>query len=253
MRSLSTLVVLVAGALLCGSAPARAAMIFQDDFEGHALGTILTSTVNPPIGASYANCTYGVITASPTQTNTSHVVGPRGDPNNRTDWLNISAANQAAAQGQVVTFSFDAFVTRGSGSTVGGVGFGTFSTTSYLGRGWGIRLYRNGDLAYYDGTFHTIGTFATDQWNHVDVVADYRLKTFTATVGAVKWTGNFATATGNDTFNALTMSVDSAVWTQGVRGYYDNVLIQYGQVPEPSALLLLATGGVLACAWRKRK
>ncbi len=137
MKSLSTLVVLVVGALLCGSAPASAAIIFEDNFEGHPVGTLLSAAVTPPIGASYEGSTYGEIIAG-LGTNTSQCVGPRENNLAAVDWLNISAANQTAAENQVVGFSLDLYVTKVDGCDAG-VSISTFKTQSWYGRGFSVR------------------------------------------------------------------------------------------------------------------
>ena len=253
MRPLSTLVVFVLalGALLCFSAPASAALIFQDDFEGHAIGTLLSGAVSPPVGDAYTGSVYGKVIAGTSTNNTSQVVGTRGGPTNRIDWLNVSAASQAAAQNQVVTFRCDAYVASGTSTADGGMSFGTFTSLAYAGGAWNVDLFVTGEVKYYDTGWHTLGTFATDQWNPVEVVADYGTQTFKITVGnVVGLGGNFQTAAGNNTLSALSIGLDAAAYNVGSSYYYDNVSIQ---VPEPSALLLLATGGVLACARRKRK
>ena len=98
-----------------------------------------------------------------------------------------------------------------------------------------------------------MGTFTTNQWHHVYVNSDYAAKTFEMTLdNNVTWQGAFAAFSGqygNASFSGLAVDVGGDAASQGVKGYYDNVSMQ---IPEPSALLLLASG-VLVCAWRKRK
>jgi len=224
MKALSTLAVLVAGTLLGGSAPASAGIIFEDNFESQPVGTAL-SALTPPIGGgSYAGSTYGKIMAAGLGGNTGNYVGPTRNPSATVDWLNISAANQTAITNQVVTFSLDAYVM--SGTTATGFGITTFTSQGYAGGGFNITLGVNGDVTYYDGSYHTIGTFATDQWNHVTVVADYGTQTFKITVGnVIGQGGNFPTAAGNNTFSGLYLGNDSGPYIEEQYVYYDNVCL----------------------------
>ena len=248
MKALSTLVVLVAGVLLCGSAPASAGIVFEDNFESHTVGTTLSAN-SPTIGESYAGSTYGKIMAAGLGGHTGNYVGPA--ITGSFDWLNISAANQTAVTDQVVTFSLDAFVM--TGTTAAGMAIATFTTQGYGGGGINIDLNTNGDVWYYGSGAQKLGTFTTNQWNHVTVVADYGKQTFKITVGndIIEQSGTFLT--GANTFSGLYLANDTAAYDEEKYVYYDNVSVWYGQVPEPSALLLLATGSVLACARRKRK
>jgi hypothetical protein len=254
MRSLSTLMfVFVIGALACFASPAFATVLFQDSFEGQVVGNPL-SGCTPPVGASYSGSGYGLIADAvaapgPGATNSGKFVGGINVGNE--DWLNLSAASQAATAGQVVTFNFDAYVT-GDQTNAFGLDVATFTSHGYAGGAWNIILARNGSLRYYDGDYQTaVGTFATDTWVPVHVVADYTAKTFQATVGATTFGGNFQPSTGNGQLSTMYISSDQS----RADVYYDNVSVTVGAVPEPSSLVLVAVGlvGLLAYAWRKRK
>ncbi len=262
MRSFSTLVlVLVVGSLLYFSSPASATTIFQDDFESHT-GRIVTvgdqlSSLVPLIGESYTTTLANesgvpaviadVTTApGPGETNSGNFVDLKTLSYN---WANISAVNQSAIQGKVVEFKYDVYVESGVAPQAG-LDIGTHMGQWY-GSGWNIILSTNGDVWYYDTTYHKAGTFAAGSWVPVCVVADYGAKTFDATVGTLlNFSGAFQTSSGNDAFASLILTRDSGGDTSV---YVDNLAITL--VPEPCSLVMLPVGvvGLLAYAWRKRR
>lgn len=261
MRSFSTLVlVLVAGSLLCFSSPAGATTIFQDDFESHTGRTVTVgnqlSSLVPLIGESYTTTLANesgvpaviadVTTApGPGETNSGNFIDLKTMSYN---WANISTLNQSAIQGKVVEFKYDAYVESGT-DLQAGLDFGTHMGQWY-GSAWNIILSSNGDVLYYDTTYHNAGTFTTNSWVPVRVVADYGTKTFDATVGALSFSGDFQTSSGNDTFAGMILCRDSGC---GTSLYVDNLAITL--VPEPGSLVMLVVGafGLLAYAWRRRK
>jgi hypothetical protein len=254
MRSLSTLLfVLVCGTLVCFSSPVFATVLFQDDFEGQTVGAFLQACT-PPIGGGW----YGAGIAAnqfviaskdaapgPGAGNTGKFLYPNGPSCDNFGFL--SAAAQAASTDQVVTYSMNMYVPSGAG-TFGGIS--SYASAS----GWSLNIFdvypfTDGTVKYYnegDTKQQTApGTFTTDAWISVQIVADFTLGTYTANVGGV---------TFSDVLNSNATSVSRCYLSTSSGGIaFDNLSIT--TVPEPSTLLLTATGllGLLAYAWRKRK
>jgi hypothetical protein len=241
---------------LASPASAQVTVIFQDNYEADGLDTVLASN-SPQVGLSYDGSVYGRVGDDASvfglgSSNTTKFVGPQVGVINSQDFWNISAADQAAITGQKVTIDFDAYV----GSAVSAIVFDVTSQDpggggpANFGPGFDIELYSTGVLRYWSSASveETVpGTFATDTWIPVHIVADFAAHTFDATVGAVSVTGaTFYTATNPNFFERLQVSGG------GGEGYYDNVSITYAGVPEPSTLLLMATS-VLGLVYLRRK
>lgn len=270
MRLFSTLVlVLLLDTLMCFSSPAYATTIFQDDFEGQTVGNTLASCTPPlDVGASYSGIhpsTGNILdgTTNPPGGGASgsakFVGGTRTSTSDITESMCISSADQTAATGKVVKFNLDAYVV-GSTSAGFALDISAFSSTNpaqwWLGRSWNIFLGTTGTLAYYDaiggydGGYHNVvGSFRTDTWVPVEVVANYGTLTFQATVDGTNFGGNFAPDAGNNSFNSFAVGRD----VLNVSSFIDNVSIQI--IPEPSTITLLTTAliGLFCYAWRKRK
>jgi hypothetical protein len=254
MRSFSSLaVVLAIAAMACFSSPAFATAIFQDDFEGHTVGTALTATTPNPVGTSYAG-NWAIMDASTT---------PPGVAASGTGFTGMAAtmdvgqallspADTAAVTGKVVQFNFDYYAV--SAYPTSSSDLITFNS-GMAERGWDIMLYGNGSVKYYNADVAgggmvaagAAGSFAANTWVPVQLVADYTAHTFQATVGAYSFSGAWA-AGGASTFDKVYMCGNG-----NTRFFVDNLSVQ--MVPEPSSLALIATGllGLLAYAWRTRK
>jgi hypothetical protein len=254
MRSLATFVfVLVCGALMCFNSPAFATVLFQDDFEGQAVGALLQSCTPPVGGGSYAAgiaanqlvIADAAMAPIPGVGNAGKFLCPNGPSSD--GFAVLSAAAQTASTGQVVTYSMNMYVPSGSG-TFGGIG--SYGSAS----GWGLNIFdiypfTDGVVKYYNNGDTTLqiaaGTFATDTWIPVQIVADFQHGTYAANVGGV---------TLSDVLNSSAVSGSRFYLSASTDGIaFDNLSIT--TVPEPSALLLMTAGllGVLAYVWQKRK
>jgi hypothetical protein len=205
------------------SAPAAengATVIFQDDFEQHAAGTKL-STLKPPVGGSYEGATTSAIAAladadAPT-------TAPRGGQRfaksmANLDFLVLNDKDSAAAKAQTVRFAFDIYVV---GHSSGGADIQTFCDAApNETRGFNLLLGNDGTIKYYAREWKPVeGTFTTDAWVPVEVVADYGRHIFKATVGKATFSGKFDT--GIDRFNRFFLGrTGSSVF------FYDNVTVE---------------------------
>ncbi|MBU4272136.1 MAG: PEP-CTERM sorting domain-containing protein [Planctomycetes bacterium] len=258
MRPFSTLTIaLVLISLVCFSSPASATIIFQDSFEGQTVGAAV-STLTPPIGLSY--------TGSAGTVRDTSTVPPGGGGGGSSkfvagstaggDWMFTKPADRTATAGQVITTELDAYYVSSTETTCN-----TFTTFPGDGTTWGTSAWQigvspTGVLKKYEGGADWVNvagapTIHTDQWIHVKVVGDYTAKTFTATVDGFTFSGVFSTgASAGNTYGKLYVS--SPNYTSM---FYDNVAVYTGVIPEPSTLVLLASGlvGLLCYAWRKRK
>lgn len=265
MRSFSAFVfALVLGSLVGFVQPALGALVtmFQDDFELDASGTSL-SACTPEVGVGYSNVgsclvsnTAWVQSVTDPGPSTPGQFAGSSWANGQTAvaWPKISNANKTLATNQVVTFKLDVWEQSGTGASDQDQFIGTFGDTSYNNGSFDIKLGSDGSVWSYDSNsaFNARGTYSTNAWVPVTIVADFSAKTYHATVGSLAWDGTFRTdtGTGNNTFQYMFLQHNG-----GGNGVFDNLLITTGQVPEPSTLLLITTGsiGLLAYAWRKRK
>jgi hypothetical protein len=257
MRSLSTVVVvaLVFGALLCVASSALAApvVLFQDDFEAYSVGSGVNG-LSPVVGSPWAASSSAVVAdvttdPAPGATNSGKFYSPLNS-NGSFGYANPTTDGITASVGQVITFKMDVY--QPSVTTAYGGGIGAYGSTSGYGQNiFDLVLRPNGVLEWYnagDTTLQTAGgTFATDTWIPVTIVADLAAKTYTADVGGV---------TVSDVFNSSAANQLGQLFISPNTFRFDNLLVTIpGQVPEPSTFLLIVTGllGLLAYAWRKRK
>lgn len=221
-------------------------IIFQDDFNGHAGGDLLSS-YTPPVGDSYAG-EWAIIKEGGVGGTDYTGMASTMD----TGQMHISAANTAAITGQKVQFNFDFYAGYGESDLI------TFGS-GFTGRGWDLLLKGDGSIRYYNEDVTTgggyvsaggAGSFAGNAWVPVKVVADYGMHTFDATVGTYSFSGDWGAA-GGSTFERVHMCGNG-----NSRFYIDNLSIQSPPaVPEPSSMALIVMGSLslLAYAWRKRR
>ncbi len=257
MRPLSTLVsAVVLGALACLASPASAGVIFQDNFQGHNVGDAVHNLV-PPIGEGYywsGADHYGYIYDDTTNppggaVGDKFVGGLLGLNGYGRQNAVITAANETAATNQVVQFNLDAYVV-GTATQAYALDLSTFTSGGvYDGRAWNVLLNTNGTLSIYDGAFSDVpgGSFHTDTWVPVEVVADYGAGTFQATVDGFTFGGNFATAAGNNTFRRVSIGESG-----NTPVFIDNLTVEI--VPEPTAASMLVLGLVgMVCGARRKQ
>ncbi len=201
------------GAPFVGSGPS-AKIIFQDDFQDHVVGENVHNKV-PPIGEGYfwpgANH-YGFIDNNTTNppggaAGDKFVGGLSGLNGYGQQNAVITAADEVAATNQVVQFNLDAYVV-GTATQAYALDLSTFTSGgAYDGRAWNILLNTNGTFSIYDGAFSNVpgGSFRTDTWVPVEVIADYGEGTFQATVDGFTFSGNFSTSAGNNTFRRISI------------------------------------------------
>jgi hypothetical protein len=227
-------------------------IIFEDNFDGHTGGDLLSS-YTPPIGASYEG-PWKIIKDG--GVGGTDYTGQSTYVDNQS--MYISSAHTTAIAGRKVQFNFDYFAMPHATSGSDIVSFDAGSG-AYTGRGWDILLYGNGSIQYYDadvtenGGYVNVapaGTFTTYDWVPVKVVADYGTHTFDATVDGYSFSGAWEAAGGSTFQKTLFAANGSNLF------YIDNLKIQSPPpIPEPSTLVLTSVGvfGLLAYAWRKRK
>lgn len=201
--------------LLCGASTADAKVVFRDDFQAYTVGDVVHNLL-PPIGEGYywlgANH-YGYINDN-TTTPPGGAAGEKfvgglpslagyGQQN-----AVITAADELAATNQVVHFNLDAYVV---GTTAQNYGLDLSTLASggvYVGRAWDINLQTNGTISIYDDSgYNNVpgGSFRTDTWVPVEVIADYAAGTFQATVDGFTFGGNFSTDPDNNTFRRVSI------------------------------------------------
>lgn len=226
----------------CLASSVGAAIIFQDDFEGQPLGAGLWACT-PPIGQSYNG---PLPSQSPICDSATNPPGGgaggslqfTGGTNVRQS-MYISAADKTNATGKVVTFSADLYMMAGSSAQ--GVETAAFNATPnwYSGSSFDVLVRADGTAAYYDDTltnWHNVtGTFQTDAWVSLEVIADYTAHTYQATLDGITWTANF---TGYSAPMADTVGLFSLAPVNASSTYFvDNVSVTI--IPEPASLALL--------------
>jgi hypothetical protein len=253
-------------AVACTAAYAAPVVIFQDNYEGYAVGTDLPGQT-APIGSYQTPLSPNIkvadasTEADPGATNSGKFAA------DRSSGMFVVPAGGALTN-HTVKFQWDAWVSDLNGGSSGGQDPGTFDSTNWVptGAGWNITLATNGNVSWYGpatpgdagaNNAVVVGTFATDTWVPVTVTADYAAQTFTASVGTLNFSGNIRTDLGptNKTFGAMFMTRDGSSGS-GNFEYFDNLVItDMTPVPEPSTIALLVSGVValVAYAWRKRK
>ena len=247
MQSLLGLAVAVAmAAMAFVVSPADSAVIFEDNFNGHAADTLLSS-YTPPVGVAYTG---------PWKIITDGGVGGTDYTGQTTPLDNeqafISAANTLAVTGQKVQFDYDYY---GNYYLSTGSDFVTFDAGAggYTGRGWDLMLNGNGSIQYYNKdvggtgvvTVAPAGTFAYNAWTHVTVTADYGTHTFDATVGTYGFSGAWE-ASGGSTFQQLYMAAN------GTNLFYIDNLSIIQVVPEPATLMHLGVAALAGMPRRRR-
>lgn len=237
------------------SAPTFAGTIlFQDDLEGHALNDLLYTPVAPTVGMPYvANLPYGRVVDNTVGDvpSTMYRAGQYAYKStlsqaNYYDWLDFTAAGTAATTDKVVRLNMDVNMFSGSSSNP------LDGLLMYNGvADWQWRMLKGGIVGYWgvDWEYFELGTYSTDTWVDVEMLADYATKTFTLTVDGTTWSDlSFVTAGANQE-SRIVMGPATTTSLYG----WDNMVIDV--VPEPSSVALLISGlaGLLAYAWRKRK
>jgi hypothetical protein len=232
------LLIVAIGGVMCLASSSFALVVFRDDLQSHNTGDAMHNLV-PPVGEGYywlgANH-YGFVndntTTPPGGASGEKFIGGLanlagyGQQN-----LVITEAAELSATNQVVQFNLDAYVV-GSATQSYGLDLSTFASGGvYAGRAWDINLQTNGTLAIYDDSgYNNVpgGTFRTDTWVQVEVIADYAARTFQATVDGFTFGGNFSTDEANSTFRRV--SVNEAGNTPA---FIDNVTVKINGLGVP--------------------
>ena len=237
------------------SAPTFAGTIlFQDDLEGHALNDLLYTPVAPTVGMPYtANVPYSRVVDDTLAPSTMYRPGQYAykstlSQSNYYDWLDFTAAGTAATTDKVVRISMDINMFSGSSSNpLDGMVMYNYNG----GYDWQWKMQKDGTFGYWDtGSHYTVlGTYSTDTWVDVEMLADYATKTFTLTVDGTTCPNLLFYAPGANQESRIIMGPATITSLYG----WDDMVIDV--VPEPSSVALLISGlvGLLAYAWRKRK
>jgi hypothetical protein len=146
---------------------------------------------------------------------------------------------QTATVGGVATSTYICDV---PGTAAGATGFGSAINNAATPQVVGYSYANTTDQQNYSNPHAMI-------WNYGSTYST-TVSAYATALGATNLTGwNFEYASG--------VNNNGEIVGWGVKGGVEHVfaLLNYGSVPEPSTLLLLATGllGLLAYAWRKRK
>lgn len=239
MRLFSTLVLILACCVLAiYPLPVGAAVIFQDDFEHHPLGSRLPD-LNPPIGERYGPSSNATIVIDSTSVPPS---GGAGDSEwcvgvsglapgiAYQDLMLVSAADQLINTGQVVTFSLDYYVASNPelpgdgapGPSIMALNTEEGWTGDNYGFSWGLTVNRDGAICQWapNASVLTPTGFSAriDTWIPIEVIADYGALTYTATVDGHTFTGEMLV----DNFRRFEISPNSL----SVFYCFDNVKIE---------------------------
>lgn len=240
-------------------------VIFQDNFENVDLNQSLhwyAPQVGPAAQLAWDGSGYAA-----NQTTAAGFPNPaaNGGTKYADPWYKTVAHLGSEHTNQVVTYDFDMYV-KGNANAANNIGleFMSFDQAStYKGRAFDVIFQQKGTLSQYDGSnFNQIpsGTFsfATDQWVHTKIVADYATKLMSITVGS-STTPSYAFSTDGDPYNnsvADTEFLDTLRSGSGSSNlgdtiaFIDNYTVT---VPEPASLGLIALAGGLMLGVRRRK
>jgi len=218
------------GAPFVGFGPSHARIIFQDNFQDQTVGGQAHNGV-PQVGEGYYYLGmphYGKFFDS-----TTNPPGGAGGEKflgglEGSNWyghqnLVITAADEIAATNKVVEINLDAYIAS-TATTHWGLNIATFATgdgTAYSGRAFDVNLKTDGVVSIWDGaTSNDVpgGTFRTDTWIPVQIVADYGNGTYEGTVDGFSFSGTFLAESGNNTLRYIALDEGgySAVFVDNV-------------------------------------
>jgi len=220
---------------------AGAKVVFQDDFQGQTVGGHAHDGI-PQVGEAYYylgmphyGTFYDGTTNPPGGGAGERFLGGRTD----IAWyghqnLVITPENETLATNNVVEIKLDAWV--GSTSTHWGLNLSTFATVdggSYRGRAFDLNLKTDGVVSIWDGaTSNDVpgGTFRTDTWIPVEIVADYGNGTLQGTVDGFSFSSVFLSAQSEPGNNTLRyFCLDEGGYSPV---FVDNVLITIPGIGE---------------------
>jgi len=264
---------------LGGYAPG--AVVFQDSFDTHTLGSVINTQV-PPVGEwSFELASPVGFTVQPNPLGAGQVMrGRRVGSTLHGGFVSARATGAAPQINQVLTTSWDMFRTTGSSASEIGLylGYGFFAESAVnVNSTTGEISYEDDASSYNSGVYSGTGGWERykmvvnfgavdgggklhptydlfferlDVNNSLGVLAETQLANdlpiynsgLTPNVGLIRWVAGMAPHVADTPTNPI----ESVV-------YYDNLQMTLAEVPEPASLGLLAATGLMQLGVRRRR